>query len=710
MRTIHATFALILFACEGPRGPAGPPGDDAPEIDAGDPVTAAGSGLVVEIVDAEIDGDVATAVVELTDVDGAPVDRGEVEVSFVLAHLGRLDDGGAGTYTAYTTRDQTSPDTGVTATQASGESSGTWEDLGDGRHRYTFATEVDVADADATHTIGVWATREHDGAVAQDDDTFDFVPDGGDVEVRRDVTADAACAQCHVQVRAHGGARRSIELCVLCHSPQTTDPDTGNTVDMRVMIHKIHMGKRLPSVMAGEPYQIVGYMQSLHDYSTVAFPAPNSPANCVDCHTGDHWKTNLAESTCSSCHDRTWFGAPAEVPAGYEVHGGGPQPTESCDVCHATDLPALPPTSVVTVHRVGMVAADRPQPALSIVSVDATGPGQRPVITFQVTVDGQPRDLLAQPLAALRATFAGPNTDYARYWQVAIQGTGAAGELAAGSAPGEHVWTAPQSAAIPADATGSYTVALEGSVLDSQGVRIPADAALTPVAVTGQVRARRVIVEQESCDQCHERLTFHGGNRANVQYCPTCHNPNNVNDERIARVEGSERVRVHTVQFTNMIHRVHMGEELTQPYVLGANPTPNADNPRGTQEDFAETRYPAPRDDCGRCHAEGTHMLTDDPTGLLPAFDQIFACSEEPGDDDDELCEPFDPSNPEDNAFRPVETIQMYPQTAACTGCHDAPSTFAHAMVMTTVAGVESCATCHGEDGAFEAHGEQGAR
>ena len=59
------------------------------------------------------------------------------------------------------------------------------------------------------------------------------------------------CNKCHDQLAFHGGSRSGMELCIMCHTPQTVDPDTGNTLDMKVFVHKLHMGEELPSVKAG---------------------------------------------------------------------------------------------------------------------------------------------------------------------------------------------------------------------------------------------------------------------------------------------------------------------------------------------------------------------------------------------------------------------------------------------------------------------------
>ena len=81
----------------------------------------------------------------------------------------------------------------------------------------------------------------------------------------------------------------------MCHTAGAEDrnvptvaggtPDV--TIDFRVMIHRIHSGKHLPSVLGvatnpdgsrdylatPKPYLIVGNSNSIHDFSDVGFPA-----------------------------------------------------------------------------------------------------------------------------------------------------------------------------------------------------------------------------------------------------------------------------------------------------------------------------------------------------------------------------------------------------------------------------------------------------
>src|SRR5213078_3372018 len=101
------------------------------------------------------------------------------------------------------------------------------------------------------------------------------------IETWAKINLATSCNNCHDPLSAHGGSRQDPKLCALCHQPQTVDPDTGNTVDLKVMIHKIHEGAKLPSVVAGGKYQIIGFSPTPVDFSKVALPPGQDVRNCV---------------------------------------------------------------------------------------------------------------------------------------------------------------------------------------------------------------------------------------------------------------------------------------------------------------------------------------------------------------------------------------------------------------------------------------------
>src|ERR1019366_7184633 len=117
-----------------------------------------------------------------------------------------------------------------------------------------------------------------------------------------------SCNSCHDQLAFHGGHAFGMEQCVLCHQPQNVDPATGNSLDLKVMAHKIHMGSSLPSVVSGTPYQIIGYMNSVNDFSSVVDPA--SVQRCAVCHDqttvaaqAKAFMQEPSRAACGSCHD-----------------------------------------------------------------------------------------------------------------------------------------------------------------------------------------------------------------------------------------------------------------------------------------------------------------------------------------------------------------------------------------------------------------------
>src|SRR5262249_16806678 len=200
-----------------------------------------------------------------TDDLNQPLDRlgqvtpGALSVSQVLAWY----DPATRNYAAYTTRVQTAapPSTmvGAKATQASADSGGTWTDLAVGHSTYKFKTALPAGfDMTKTHTLAIYATRALITPGASTKNYYakiedDFRPDGQTITDKWDILSNAACNTCHDPLSAHGGSRQDVKLCVTCHTPTTVagtpniDPDTGNTIDFKVMIHKIHHGSSLPS-------------------------------------------------------------------------------------------------------------------------------------------------------------------------------------------------------------------------------------------------------------------------------------------------------------------------------------------------------------------------------------------------------------------------------------------------------------------------------
>jgi OmcA/MtrC family decaheme c-type cytochrome len=609
---------------------------------------------------------------------------GTVAVSFVLAQLGQERDGSPAQYTAYTTHVQTSPITSESAVQATAESGGALRvlDVASGSYTYEFAAPLTAMAPAATQTVAALAVRTTTGTEAIARTTLSARPDGGPTAARELVTV-GACNGCHGALDAHGGRWNSPAQCVLCHQPQSSDPDTGNTVDFKVMVHKLHRGKNLPSKA---PYQIIGFGQVVSDFSTVVFP--REIAECTACHAGaqaERWRTAPSKAVCTSCHDNTSFVLP--VPTGQVLHGGGEQSDDAtCAICH----PARGGLAGITdKHLTGVLASAATQVSLEIQSITSTGPGQTPVMTLRALVDGAPRNLIAQPLTSLVATIAGPNTDFATAWQAAIQGDGAAGALTAvDAAQGVFQYAFPDSAAIPAGATGSYTVGLEGSLRPvANGPRYAAESPVQPFLVSGQeLVRRRKIVDGARCDACHRDLAGHDGSRKNPQYCVLCHNPGKANDTGAPRFQGSS-VLAPSVDFRVMIHKIHRGDELARPYALFGFPAPTPASPGGTPLDFAQVRYPRPVIECEACHAARNWTLPmTASTAYLPSTELVMTCSQ--STDPTAYCD--------DASWKATQRNLLPPQTSVCTSCHDSADVAAHAQLNTTPAGAEACATCHG--------------
>ena len=108
-------------------------------------------------------------------------------------------------------------------------------------------------------------------------------PDGGAVTEKWDkIRTTTPATSATTRSRRTAARARTSSSASLCHQPQTVDPDTGNIVDFKVMIHKIHRGENLPSVEAGTPYHDHRQPAVGPRFLDVVFP--QDIRNCANCH------------------------------------------------------------------------------------------------------------------------------------------------------------------------------------------------------------------------------------------------------------------------------------------------------------------------------------------------------------------------------------------------------------------------------------------
>ncbi|HEX7809326.1 MAG TPA: OmcA/MtrC family decaheme c-type cytochrome [Thermoanaerobaculia bacterium] len=614
--------------------------------------------------------------VTFTDDFDQPIDRlgkttpGPVTASFILAWWNPAERH----YTAYTVRTVTtpanSPRPGVTTVQANSDSGGTWTDLETGRAKYKFGTTLPAGfDQTKTHTLGFQAFRNLTDIPAigvgknyYANLEYDFRPDGQPVtETWAKINDQTSCLACHDKKTFgfHGSsARRDVKLCVLCHQPQTVDPDTGNTLDLKVMVHKIHAPGELSA-----PYVIYGNAQSVHNYSHVTYP--QDVRNCDNCHEGidatkkpaqsDAWFTKPGREACGSCHDDINWVTGANHAAGAQLNDN------QCASCHQPSSEAEFDASIKGAHMIPLKSKQLKGITATVVSATNMAPGKKPTAVFLLkNADGTFID--ATKLATFSPILAGSTSDYTWYRREEGRTTGVFD-----ATTGTTTYTFTN--AIPADATGSWTISAdirrnatlkrgdggaditlqESTVNPIKYVSLTAGATATP---------RRTVVTMAQCNQCHDSLSLHGGQRNAIEECVICHNPKESDVTRRPANAGQPE----SVSFQRMVHRIHTGEELTQEYtVFGFGGTPIG---------FNEVLYPGDRTSCDKCHTANSYKL------------------------------PL-PSNLES-----VTTLRDYftphgPGTAACLGCHDSKDAAAHAFLNTVLfpgaaTPAEACATCHG--------------
>jgi OmcA/MtrC family decaheme c-type cytochrome len=567
-----------------------------------------------------------------------------------------------------------------------------------GEYIYTFKTKAvakdgSAFDATATHRMGLYGSRnltEFDLGTNYDSATFDFVPNGSKVVSTRDVVRTESCNKCHDQLAFHGGSRRGLDLCVMCHTPQTTDPDTGNTVDMKVFVHKIHMGSQLPSVQAGTPYQVIGFNQAVSDWSTVNLPS--DPRRCQFCHestTGaaqsDAWLKNPSRAACGSCHDNVNF-------ATGENHVNLPQVNDNqCSQCHIPQGELEFDASIKGAHTIPTQSATAPGVVVDIVKVDNGQAGKIPTVTFTIkdySGAGLSMATMTGGNNRIALVMAGPTTDYGyTNFGSDVTTNGYVSEnpvpTAKCSADGTCSYTFAHP--VPAGAKGTFAIGIEAR----RGITLLPGTTKEQVSEYGAVNKvkyfsvdgspivpRRQVVDVAKCNGCHSTLSLHGENRNQIEQCVLCHNASENDGARrpTSTVAADKALPFQSVNFALMVHKIHTGEKMATDF----NTTYTVVGFGGSHNDFTDVRYPAMGDTgavadtakCYMCHVNNSETVF--PIGKNPVADLQGKLNPAPA------------------------------TTSACTACHQNTSALAHAQAQTDPKFGESCDVCHASGADFD--------
>ncbi len=495
LRSLAAVLALFLAGCssDGSPGALGPPGDPG----GGGPPGTGGTPGIPGIPPTE---DLPGLLLAIRDVTGATGTDGTFQIGdhvavrftietkggdpILLQDLDYAEIYASGPTTNYQPilEQQTDVRTAAVANA-------------DGSYTYTFAAGIPATflaplnDSDAfrfdpgaraseqtgrplvpgTYTVGTAGYRNYsvNGEIFRDagNDVRHFLFGGATTLVAAGAVTATACNRCHNDLRLHGGIRKDVQLCVLCHTAGaedrvSTDPakaTEGTTIDFRVLIHRLHRGDELRSVRAtaesGDPflYEVIGFNENVTDYSHVAFPPMpggdgfnQQTRNCEMCHEGaadaDAWFERPSRQTCGACHDDVDFDDGTRLdqanptvadgtldkddlwdPAFREAFHVPQADDSSCIGCHADNVADL---SVRNVHRPPLLVPDAPGAPgiidlqLEILSITGgTGPsgsflpGDMPQVTFEMRRgDGTP--VAAEDTSAIQGVLAGPTGNY----------------------------------------------------------------------------------------------------------------------------------------------------------------------------------------------------------------------------------------------------------------------------------------------------------
>lgn len=418
----------------------------------------------------------------------------------------------------------------------------------------------------------------------------------GNLTPAHKVVERASCNECHQNFAQHGGNRVEPNYCVMCHNPGSSDFETGNPIDFKLMVHKFHMGKRLTQDYAVR--SAVARKNTAGLISGVLYP--QDQRNCVKCHDGsstathktaqgDNWKSKPSKNACLACHDdyktvgSAWQVAHAPYAQRFIPSLANPDGTADvvCQSCH-NDAGGGIAKTIAKAHEIPewVMSANY---KLNLWNI-SKNPNNSLTVEYSVSNPNTSADYdlqdaaLAARFTSLSLLFGWNTTDYAN------DGGNLRGQpfslRAATDASVQRVGSSNRfrltSNVLPVAANGTVAVAFQGRINES-GLRVPVQNEIKYFAVSGNTVERRQIVSAEKCNACHGRfigytnltsfipgLGAHGASRNDPQVCVICHNGNNPLNGTIVS-GGVVTQYAESADFKRMIHKMHAEQEGNYP-------------------------------------------------------------------------------------------------------------------------------------------------
>ncbi len=595
---------------------------------------------------------------------------------------------------------------------------------------------------------------------------YDFTPATGAVlsTPSRDIVTIGACNQCHYKLQygsnntsGHFGSRTDTKTCAICHTPQNVvSGQTATTnADFTPMIHKIHMGERLPAI---ETF-LTGTLNEV--------TYPQDIRNCKQCHIGalaDNWQTKPTMKACGSCHNDVNFVTGLN-------HAGGPQVDDSgCNlaICHGGKIagyhvPVAPPdptdprmgqggtnthTNAEYIAAAGAVPTGAHKINWVISSVSVTN--GNPSIKFKFQSDGADMlfDAPTGTTSDLKAGFSGSPSAYFVWAEPQDSITKPADFNKSASSYIKNVWnglvtsntsTTDDAVMTGPDGSGFYTltktsttipagaVMLTGGIGYSYGSGSPpfvqTDLTTYPLLGSGMTTSgglavpapnqwkaatgyngRRVIVDTNKCNSCHDGLgvepTFHVGQRNDAPTCSFCHNPGRASQG-------------WTVNANTFVHAIHAAAKRTVDFTWDATTSvPGGDEP---DDGFFKVTYPGRGmlRNCEMCHVSGgydfsgsmytANSAAQDPSNMLLSTTVTGSLNSASSTSFDYA--PYVPVDVDFGAAGAGTNLVNSPISAACFACHDTTLATEHMKLnggtlydsrTNALARTETCLVCHG--------------